>query len=260
MAAEDDGLWILSIEGRVVSDALLYRHRAIWHRKPVLRQLYAGWYRQIVAWLTPGRTVEVGGGTGHLKADASGVCCTDIVSVPWLDAVADAQDLPFQSGSLANLVLFDALHHIENVSLFFDEALRTLKVGGRIIIMDPYMSWASWPVYRWLHPEAVDFSQDPLAITTHRADRPSFDSNQAIATILFEKELRRFQTRYPRVAVRHVRRVAFFAYPLSGGFEHPSLLPAWALAPILGLEHKLHWLGRLLVFRMLVVLEHQGNP
>jgi SAM-dependent methyltransferase len=240
-----------------MSDAVLHRHREIWRRKPVLRQLYRDWYRDIAMWLAPGRTVEVGGGTGNLKEYASGVCCTDVVSLPWLDAVTDAQRLPFQTGSLANLVLFDTLHHIENVSLFFDEALRTLKVGGRIIIMDPYISWASWPVYRYLHPEPVDLTQDPLRLTTPRSGRLPFDSNQAMATILFEKELTRFQTRYPGLAVRHVKRLAFFAYPLSGGFEHSSMIPRSLVAPTLRLERKLGWLAQFLAFRLFVVLEHR---
>lgn len=240
-----------------MSDAVLHRHREIWQRKPVLRQLYRDWYRDIVVWLAPGRTVEVGGGTGNLKEYASGVCCTDVVSLPWLDVVADAQRLPFQTGSLANLVLFDALHHIENVSLFFDEALRTLKDGGRVIIMDPYISWASWPVYRYLHPEPVDLTQDPLLLTTPQADRQPFDSNQAIATILFETELARFQARYPGLAVRHVKRLAFFAYPLSGGFERPSMIPTCFVVPTLKLERKLWWLARLFAFRFLVVLDRQ---
>ena len=238
-----------------MSDVVLHRHREVWKQKPVLRKLYAEWYRDIVSWLVPGRTVEVGGGTGNLKEYASGVYCTDIVRLPWLDVVTDAQRLPFQSGSIANLVLFDALHHIENVSMFLDEALRTLKAGGRVIIMDPYISWVSWPVYQFLHSEPVDFAQNPLTLRTPRSGRQPFDSNQAISTILFEKELARFQSRYPQFAVRYVRRIAFFAYPLSGGFEHPSLMPTWLVVPMLKLEQKLEWLGWLFAFRMLVVLE-----
>jgi SAM-dependent methyltransferase len=240
-----------------MSDVVLHRHREVWKQKPVLRHLYAEWYRDIVSWLVPGRTIEVGGGTGNLKEYASGVYCTDIIRLPWLDGVTDAQRLPFQSGSLANLVLFDALHHIENVSLFFDEALRTLKAGGRVIIMDPYISWVSWPIYRFLHSEPVDFAQNPLILRTPRPGRQPFDSNQAISTILFEKELTRFQSRYPQFAVRSVRRIAFFAYPLSGGFEHPSLMPTWLVASMLNLEQKLEGLGWLFAFRMFVVLERQ---
>ena len=42
------------------------------------------------------------------------------------------------SGSLANIVLFDTLHHLENVRYSFAEALRVLEPGGRVIIMDRY--------------------------------------------------------------------------------------------------------------------------
>jgi hypothetical protein len=123
--------------------------------------------------------------------------------------------------------------------------------------MDPYISWASWPVYRYLHPEPVDLTQDPLRLTTPRSGRLPFDSNQAMATILFEKELTRFQTRYPGLAVRHVKRLAFFAYPLSGGFEHSSMIPRSLVAPTLRLERKLGWLAQFLAFRLFVVLEHR---
>ncbi|UVT17655.1 MAG: methyltransferase domain-containing protein [Nitrospira sp.] len=240
-----------------MSGEVLHRHRDLWRHKPVLRRLYGDWYREIVAWLVPGRTVELGGGTGNLKEHVPGVCCTDVVLVPWLNVVADAQRLPFQSDSLANLVLFDSLHHIENVSLFFDEAQRTLRVGGRIIVMDPYISWISWPIYRWFHPEPVDYTQDPLVLKPSQPERRPFDANQAVATLLFERNRSHFHARYPRLSLRHVRRMACVAYPLSGGFDHPSLLPEWLVTPILRLERMLERLGRLLAFRMLVVIERQ---
>ena len=54
--------------------------------------------------------------------------------------------------------------------------------------------------------------------------------------------------------LRH-HRLAFFAYPLSGGFEHPSLMPTWMIRPVLALERFLGVLSRSLAFRILVVLE-----
>lgn len=240
-----------------MSEEVLHRHRAVWQRKPVLRRLYEDWYGRIVAWLVPGRTVELGGGTGNLKACVPGVCCSDAVVLPWLNLVADAQRLPFQPESLANLILFDSLHHIENVSLFFDEALRTLRVGGRIIVMDPYLSWVSWPIYRWLHPEPMDCTEDPLVLKPPHPDRRRFDANQAIATILFERDHPRFHSRYPALSVLHIRRLACLAYPLSGGFDHPSFLPDWLVTPILRLEQALERVGRFLAFRMLVVIERR---
>jgi SAM-dependent methyltransferase len=175
-----------------------------------------------------------------------------------LNVVADVQRLPFQAESLGNLILFDSLHHIENVSLFFDEALRILRIGGRIIVMDPYLSWASWPIYRWFHPEPMNCAEDPLVVKPPRIDRRPFDANQAVATILFEKNHPRFQSLYPGFSVRHIRRLACVAYPLSGAFDHPSLLPEWLVTPILRLERTLERVGWLLAFRILVVIERQS--
>jgi SAM-dependent methyltransferase len=199
----------------------------------------------------------VGGGTGNLKEFAPSVVCTDIVKLPWLDAVADAQRLPFAKGSLANIVLFDALHHLENVRYFFDEALRVLQPGGRIIIMDPYISVCSWPIYHFLHPEPVNFDQDPLALAPMRPGREPFDANQAVSTILFERSSGRFHELYPTLKkIRH-HRLAFFAYPLSGGFDHSSLLPTWMIRTVLALERLVGVLSRYLAFRILVVLEKE---
>lgn len=257
--AEDDRLRVFPAQGCVMSNEILRQHQAVWQKKPILRLLYTEWYQEIAGWLQPGQTLEVGGGTGNLKEFAPSVVCTDIVKVPWLDAVADAQQLPFVSGSLANIVLFDTLHHLENVRYFFDEALRVLQPGGRVIIMDPYISVFSWPIYHFLHPEPVDFSQDPLTLSPTKPGRKPFDANQAISTILFERSSGRFHELYPTLKKRSHQRLAFFAYPLSGGFEHPSLMPAWMVRPVLTLERLLGVLSRYLAFRILVVLE-KGSP
>jgi len=210
-----------------MSDEIRQRHQLVWQKKPVLRLLYNEWYREVAEWLQPGQTLEVGGGTENLKEFAPSVLCTDIVKLPWLGAVVVAQQLPFAKSSLANIVLFEALHHLENVRYFFDEALRVLQPGGRGIIMDPYISVSSWPVYHFLHPEPVDFDQDPLVLSPGRSGRTAFDANQAISTILFERSSRRFQELYPNLKKLRHHRLAFFAYPLSGGFEHPSSVPTW---------------------------------
>lgn len=238
-----------------MSDDILLQHKTVWEQKPILRVLYSDWYREIVKWLQPGRTLEVGGGTGNLKEFFPGVLCTDVVRLSWLNAVADAQFLPFSTNSFANIVLFDTLHHIENVRLFLDEAVRTLQPRGRLVIIDPYISWFSWPIYHFLHPEPVDFSQDPLQLRLPKGDRKPFDANQAVSTILFERSYGVFRKQYPQFEMRLRKRIAFFAYPLSGGFEHPSMLPLKLVRPVLALERTFQFLSRFLAFRILVVLE-----
>jgi SAM-dependent methyltransferase len=256
--AEDDRVWVFQIEGCVMSEEVLRDHHAAWKKKPILRLLYTQWYEEIVTNLQPGRTLELGGGSGNLKEFAPHVVCTDLVQLPWLDAVADAQFLPFAPASLSNIVLFDVLHHIENICLFFDEARRVLQPGGRLVVMDPYVSWMSWPIYRFFHPEHLDFVDDPLQFRPPSTGRRPFDANQAIATIVFERGFSTFQRRYPQFEKRVHQRLAFFAYPLSGGFDHPSLLPICLVRPLMSLEKLVWFLNRFLAFRILVVLEKRN--
>jgi len=241
-----------------MSDAILRQHKAVWEQKPILRLLYTSWYRELVTWLQPGLTLEVGGGTGNLKEFAPSVFCTDVTRMPWLDAVADAQYLPFATKSLANIVLFDTLHHIENVRLFLDEASRTLRPRGRLIVMDPYISWWSWPVYHFFHPEPVDLRANPLEVQASDRDRRPFDANQAVSTILFERSYDMFERDFPQFQMRLKRRLAFLVYPLSGGFERPSVIPAFLVKPVLCLERGIAFLSRFLAFRILVVLEKRA--
>lgn len=238
-----------------MTEEIIKRHKETWENKPILRELYTNWYEQIVTKLAPGNTLELGGGSGNFKEFAANVVSTDLIPLPWIDRVADAQNLPFEDRSFDNIVMFDVLHHIENVTLFFNEALRVLRSGGRIAIMEPYMSVLSWPVYNFLHPEPVNFKQDPLTLVTVEKDRQPFDGNQAFATILFERNFNNFQQKYPQFTKVYHRRLAFFAYPLSGGFEKPSLLPISLLKPVLSLENAIGFMNRFLAFRIFIVLE-----
>ena len=110
-----------------------------------------------------------------------------------------------------------------------------------------------------MRAKSVDFHQDPIALSPIQPGRKPFDANQAISTILFERSSRRFHELYPSLKKLRHHRLAFFAYPLSGGFEHPSLMPTWMMRPILTVERFLGVLSRYLAFRILVVLE-KGSP
>ncbi len=120
-----------------MSKRILNEHRIVWQDKPVLRAIYADFYRRIIAACRPGLSLEIGGGSGNLKDFASEVISTDVVPTPWLDAAADAQALPFGEESFTNIVMVDVLHHIERPRRFFAEAERVLRPGGRII--EPFL-------------------------------------------------------------------------------------------------------------------------
>src|SRR4051812_32449670 len=140
----------------VAADTRILERERRWQEKPALRQIYHHLYRRMQAACVPGPTLEIGGGSGIFKAFAPDTITTDVIPGPWLDLVADAQRLPFAGASFANLVMFDVLHHIESPRHFFTEAMRVLKGGGRLVMVEPAITPLSWPFYHFIHEEAVD--------------------------------------------------------------------------------------------------------
>jgi SAM-dependent methyltransferase len=234
----------------------LLDYRAIWDRKPVLRAVYNDMFDRIAAACVEGVTLELGGGVGNLKDKIPSLISSDIQFAPWLDLVADGQQLPFGSGTVSNIVMFDVLHHLEFPPLLFREAARVLRPGGRIVMVDPAITFGSALFYRILHHEPVRMGADPLAEGTPDPHRDPYDSNQAIPTLLATRHRQAFHARFPDLRIADARWFAFLAYPLSGGFKKWSLLTEPLARAILALERKVERaLGRHLGFRLFLVVE-----
>jgi SAM-dependent methyltransferase len=237
-------------------------HRRAWDQNPALRVLYGEWYGRVAAALAPaslGPRVELGSGPGFARSFIPDLELTDLVKAPWHDREISAEALPYADASLGGIVLFDVLHHVPTPRRFFAEAARVLKPTGRIVMCEPYISPASYPVYKFLHEEPVEMFVDPLAPAGPGgvADgRDPFDSNQAIPTVLFGRARAVFDREFPMFRVRGVERLAGLSYPASGGFSRGPLLPQVLWNALHGLEAKLpEAVFRLLGFRMLVTLE-----
>ena len=240
----------MAVDGRIAE------HGRQWQRKPVLRDIYLDLYRRMAAELTPGTTLEIGGGAGIFKEFAPDVVTTDILTAPWLDLVADAQALPFTPASFDNIVMFDVLHHIEFPRRFLTEATRILRPGGRIIMVEPAITPVSRPFYKLMHPDPVDMAADTLTDGLPDPSRDAFAANQAIPTQLVTRDRQRLLAAFPHFRMRRCRWLSLFAYPLSGGFQPWSLIPHALVGPVLALENVLApVLGRFMGFRMLIVIE-----
>lgn len=240
-----------------MSKDILDSHRKVWESRPLTRHLYRGWYSEIAKELSPrGLTVELGAGTGNFKEFMPGSVSTDLVWCEWLDAVLDASALPFRDSSVGNFVLIDALHHVSDPVACLAEVERCLEKGGRAVIFDVFISPFSYLYYNFFHKEELDLSADLFDMRVARAEKEPFESNQAVATLLFFRQLERFSSRFPNL--RPVKRVVseFLLYPMSGGFEGVRLAPYFLRGPLAALDRAaLKALGRLIAGRCLVVLE-----
>ncbi len=236
-------------------DKRLVQYRQRWQEKPVLQEIYKDYYSRIVINCISGQTLEIGGGAGNLKEYMPEVISFDILHAPWLDLVADAHRLPFKSNTFDNIVLFDVLHHLKQPKNFLNEATRILKQDGRIILLEPAITFFSWFFYNYLHHEVVDLNIDPLCDENCFTEDDPYASNQAIPTLLFKDYSEKLEKEIPLLKLDRNEYLSLFAYPLSGGFKQWTLIPAVAVKPLIKIEDKLMpFIGSKMAFRMLTIL------
>jgi len=240
---------------------VLLKHRRVWQKKAVLRRIYnEEFFARLLSYRRPGGVcIEVGGGPGFFKNLLPSVFCTDLIRCPWLDAVVDAQRLPFRASSISNIFGLDMLHHIAAPMMFLKEVQRVLISGGRLILVEPWISPFSRFVYRYLHQEECDLSARPwdangdnLAQSKH-----AFEGNQAIPYLLFGPQgLSRTLDALRDLKSITIEPFCLFAYLLSFGFKPMNLLPVFFYPIVSRLERRtLPVWRRVAALRVVLVLE-----
>jgi SAM-dependent methyltransferase len=225
--------------------------RRVWEGKYAIRACYSSWYERLRPFVVPGKSLEVGAGSGHFKTLWPELIESDVVATPFVDVVADGMRLPLADGSLANILVIDLLHHLRDPHLFFDEATRVLRPGGRVLAIEPYITPLSFVGYRLLHHEDLFFGG------YHRASKDDpWEGNLALPNLIFRRELGGWSMRHPSLRIIHRRRFSLLDFQLAGGFKPRALIGSrrlydWALA----LDRRLDWLAPLAGFRILCVIE-----
>jgi len=243
---------------------VLSKHRRVWQNKPVLRRIYnEEFFARLLASRKPGGiSVEVGGGPGFFKELLPSVVCTDLIPSPWLDAVVDAQRLPFRSSSISNIFGLDILHHITEPMTFLNEVQRALMAGGRLILVEPWITPFSYFIYRYLHQEGCDLTAQPwdMHVGNGVAAKDAFEGNPAIPFLLFGARHRsRTLALLPHLTTLAIEPFCLFAYVLTFGFKPMNLLPGFLYGFVSTLERKTLplWSG-LAALRVLLVLEKRA--
>ena len=225
----------------------------VFKKKGALREVYKDHYQEILKLSVEGKTLEVGSASGNFGEVFCDHIFSDIVLSPWVNVVTDAQQLSFHDASFANVVAVDVLHHIHYPIYFLEEASRVLKPGGKLILLEPAITLGSWLLCKYFHVEDMDMSADPLKRGIIDPLRDARLANLAIPTLLQGKYNSKLKAALPEFEQFDFRHFTLLAWPLSGGFRSWSLIPHWAVQPILSLERLLlPFVGHFLSFRLML--------
>lgn len=214
--------------------------RHLIREKGFLHKIYEEWHTAIVGALPPGHdpVLELGSGGGFLDESVPRLITSELRYCPGIRVVLDGQALPLAAGSLRAIVMIDVLHHLPEARRFLRDAARCVRRGGRVVMIEPWVSpWSSF-IYTRLHhepfsPDAAEWEFPPGGALSA--------ANMALPWIIFARDRRRFEREFPQWRVVSVRSFMPFRYLLSGGVSmrslmHASTFPVWraienALAP-----------------------------
>jgi len=203
--------------------------------KPFLKAIYDEWYAMLAREVPAGEglAVEFGSGGGYAAQFIPGLVTSEVFASPGVQVVSNAQAMPFGDGELRAIVMSNVLHHMPNLRLFFAEATRCLRPGGRILMIEPWVTPWSRLIYKKLHEEPFE----PEARDWEFAESgPLSSANVALPWIVFARDEKRFSKEFPSLKIEHVQAFLPFRYLVSGGVGMRSLMPGFTHGAWAGLE------------------------
>jgi len=206
------------------------------------QELYRDLFR-VIPDISEKRVLEIGSGTSPLRMFLPNVITTDVLRLEHLDIVFDCHDIAdfseIPDHSIDVITLTNVLHHLRDPVQFLRSATRKLAKGGQVFIVEPYFSLLSYPLFKFLHHEPVNF--DISRPVLGKVNGPLSSSNQAIPHMIFFSRsdwLRELSDYYEL----NETRIGFFtsiAYMLTGGISRIFPVPHWIYRPYLVLDRSL---------------------
>jgi SAM-dependent methyltransferase len=222
----------------VDDNALLDIHITILREKPLLRSAFETFYLDMIKLCdrlltTSGKEIELGSGAGFFKSLRPELVTSDIRKGPHIDIALDAQNMSLPDNSVRCIYAINVFHHLPDPELFFSELRRVLRPGGGCILIEPHGGFSSALLHRHLHTDER-FLPDAQNWQTTDIGGPLSGANQALAYIVFKRDIERFKSMYgDHLEIAYQGYILnALRYLLSGGLNFHQLLPS-VFEPIL---------------------------
>ncbi len=152
-----------------------------------------------------------------------------------VDSVLKSFELPFANSSVDAVIGKDVLHHMDSVESHFLEIDRVLRLGQSAVYLEPNWNlWSRFILYLF-HPEPFVRSQTGW---NFKSTDPMY-SNQALPWIIFVRDKRVFEKKFPNLVPQIHESFIGISYVLSGGVNGRVKTPQKFLVLLFKIELKL---------------------
>ena len=131
--------------------------------------------------------LEIGSGASPLRRFYPNVTTSDVLQLDYLDHVFDCHEIDkiatLPEKTFDVITLTNVLHHLQRPLEFLQRAATKLRSGGKIIATEPYFSFLSSFIFRYLHHEPVDLTVTRPERTD--ASGPLSGANIALPWLMF---------------------------------------------------------------------------
>jgi len=191
--------------------------------------------------------LEIGSGAGISKTHLASlnILRTDIFHFPLNEVRGgiDSHKLPFKDKTFDSSLAIDVLHHLAKPLTALNELKRVtnLDKGGKIVLIEPFVSAFSFPIYRIFHSEKTSNPWRKKYSEPFISLKPE-DGDQSLTRLLFtSKEGRDLLLKLfpPKDFEVKVRIFSIFSFFITGGLSRPIPIGKKIVRSIFNLEYNL---------------------
>ena len=223
---------------------------------------YLSWlYKEIENALNGELVLEVGAGAGLSSSFISFKNVTRTDYLPWkihgVQGAIDAQELPFPDDSFDSAFALDAIHHIPNPGKAISELCRVVRPGGRVVIVEPFVSYLSFLPYKLFHNEKTSWNYS-IPKNGIRETENASDGEQGVLQGMLDKNLllKGLEISPSKTLVYAFKYISPFSFFATGGLGRPFPTPKFVINAIIRIEGWLpSFLMKLISGRQILVID-----
>ena len=213
-------------------------------KRPAIKQYLFYLYSKINDNLVGENILEIGSGPGMSLEFIKDKKLTLTDFLPWPEGKivgsVDASQLPYKDNTFDSIFLVNALHHMQYPVLALAESCRVAKRGGKIIIVEPYVNFFSYLIYKIFHNEKTTWRYK-FPSNGKIPDKSASDGEQSVLQAILKQNI------WIEFIQKHSQKVVelnrFYFSPLSffatGGLSRALPVPANLISTLIFLEKKL---------------------